>query len=367
VQTLDPTFSLLDGEVALNPLIRDEERALLHALVQATDYGILVSDLERQDLIANRRLGELFGMAPHEVVETDPHAVRRILLSRVVDPEECVRRLEAVYADPEFAGEDEMRLTGEPERILRRSTAPLRDRAGRPIARLWTFLDVTENRRLQAEVERLRAAATLSATIAHDVRNILTPLQIDLAQIDDRAAEPIRQQINRFHALLHQLLALSRPRTLELGPTSLPALVQRVADLVRGQAAVQGVDLEVSPAPDLPLILGDPDRLEHLLVNLCLNGIDAMAEAGGKLTIEGRADAGIAEIAVTDTGRGISPEHLSHLFEPFFTTRPNGTGLGLFSCRQIAEEHGGTLSVESAPGRGARFTLRLPAARQEAP
>src|SRR6185369_4979392 len=97
-------------------------------------------------------------------------------------------------------------------------------------------------------------------------------------------------------------------------------------------------------------------------VNLCLNALQAMAEAGGTLTLSGSARDGWVEVQVCDTGAGIAPEERDRIFEPFFTRRANGLGLGLFSCKRIVEDHGGELRVASAPGQGACFTVRLPAA-----
>jgi len=113
------------------------------------------------------------------------------------------------------------------------------------------------------------------------------------------------------------------------------------------------------PDPLIPLFSFDRDLLRRAVLNLVKNGIEATPQ-GGWVLVATRLDGDRAEVRVEDTGRGIDARNAPHLFEPFFTTKPRGTGLGLAIARQIAEEHGGTLRWENAPGGGARFTLRLP-------
>src|SRR5262249_51248548 len=136
--------------------------------------------------------------------------------------------------------------------------------------------------------------------------------------------------------------------------------VRRIVSLVNGQAQISGVKIVQRWPRNVPLVSADASQLEHLFVNLCLNAIQAMTERGGTLTITGRLRQNWLEIQVEDTGCGIPMETLSRVFDPFFTTRATGMGLGLFSCKRIVEEHGGQLTVTSAPDRGACFVVTLP-------
>ena len=111
----------------------------------------------------------------------------------------------------------------------------------------------------------------------------------------------------------------------------------------------------------LPAVRGDRSRLEHLFINLMLNGLNAMASLGGMLRLSGLTDGAYVQVDIADEGDGIEDEHLQRIFEPFFTTRSNGTGLGLFSASRIAEEHKGSIAVASQPGHGSCFSIRLPA------
>src|SRR5262249_53095261 len=162
---------------------------------------------------------------------------------------------------------------------------------------------------------------TLAASVAHDIRNILTTLQMELAMQPEPVSETICAQLDRFSTLTLRLLAFSRPSVLETHPTSVKEVLRRIVSLVNGQAQISGVKIAQRWPRNVPLVSADASQLEHLFVNLCLNAIQAMTERGGTLTITGRLRQGWLEIQVEDTGRGIPMETLSRVFDPFFTTR----------------------------------------------
>lgn len=386
-----------------------DELLLLRALLRASDYGVLLSDRSRRDLVCNRRLCALFGMDEAQIVRSPPEAVRALLLPRVKDPERFVRTLEDVYADPGLVREDEVELIAPRPRLLRRYTAPVHNEAGQVIGRLWTFLDITRTRRLENKVaaqadqlrvqsrqlaaalrettgrldkvenvlhltqrqlfesEKLSAIGLLAASVAHDIRNILTPLTIELslAEQDDAPADSfalMRDQVGRLDLLTRRLLALAKPAQAERAPLDIPALFSHLGALLTPHARTENVHLLVRcPRRRPPRVLADAAQIDQVLVNLTLNAIQAMrATRGGVLTLRASARRGGVALSVGDTGTGIPPVIRRRLFDPFFTTRPDGAGLGLFSCRRIAEAHGGTIAVRSAPGRGAQFTVWLP-------
>ena len=174
---MEPVEASQFGEdIALNPNFREQEEALLHALLQATDYGILLSGLDRQDIIANRRLGELFGVTPQNVVESSPEAVRALVRAHFQDPEAFDSLLQEIYADPLLRYQDEIELVGETPRILRRFTAPVHGSANSPVGRLWTFLDITETKRLQQEVQRQLEARTQDYWVTSEVLRVMNGL-----------------------------------------------------------------------------------------------------------------------------------------------------------------------------------------------
>ena len=126
----------------------------------------------------------------------------------------------------------------------------------------------------------------------------------------------------------------------------------------------RGVAVEVSAPGDLPLVAADEHQLRQALLNLLRNAVEAMA-GGGRLGLAMAADDKLVTLRISDSGQGILPEHLAKIFDPFFSTKEHGTGLGLALTHQIIVEHGGTIDVESTPGKGTSFTVRLPAAPGE--
>jgi signal transduction histidine kinase len=232
---------------------------------------------------------------------------------------------------------------------------------------------------LEAEInrqERLSELGNLAATVAHEIRNPLNSVSMGLQRLkaefspadnsDEyaRFLNLIQGEVQRLNSIVEQFLSLARPLSLKTEAIVLEKFLQELGTLVTGDARPAHVQIELKLEPRLPPLQADPNYLKQLLLNLILNGIQAMPE-GGALTIEASAAKDHLELAVTDQGMGMTAETRSKIFEPYFTTKLNGSGLGLPIARKIIEAHGGTISVESAPGRGSRFRLRFPLNRSE--
>jgi two-component system NtrC family sensor kinase len=241
--------------------------------------------------------------------------------------------------------------------------------------------------RLQAETDRVveleqqvRRAATLAvagrlaSALAHEVG---TPLNIISGRAEsllkgvpagDPAGEDLRAiigQIDRISRTIHSLLDTVRPRRPELRPTRLSDVVEPLLPLLRHAARQRAVTLEAAVG-DVPVLLADAGQLQQVLINLVVNAVEATPEGGlVKVTATERQRAGRdgVEIAVSDTGTGVAPEHLDRLFDPFFTTKPRGqgTGLGLAICREIVRSHRGEIGIETAVGAGTTVTAWIPA------
>jgi two-component system NtrC family sensor kinase len=235
-------------------------------------------------------------------------------------------------------------------------------------------------RRAQAalvQTEKLSSLGQLSASIAHEINNpltgILTFAKLVTRELETAVPDPIQRvsltrnlalverEARRCSAIVRNLLDFARERPLKLGPIDANAAVEESLQLVGHQLSIAGLRLDRRLQP-LPPVMADLGELRQAVVNLALNAMEAMGE-GGTLLIETRAADGgrTVEIAVQDTGPGIAPEHLGKIFDPFFTTKEKGTGLGLSVVYGIVTRHGGRIEVESAPGRGARFVISLPA------
>ncbi|SNB44734.1 nitrogen regulation protein NR(II) [Geobacter sp. DSM 9736] len=221
--------------------------------------------------------------------------------------------------------------------------------------------------------ERLSALGELSAVLAHEIRNPLGSIR-GTAEIlrddfrpEDRKYEFLEiliKEADRLNRVVEDFLGLARPVPTERETCDLLADVQEIMDLVAPEAAARGVRLNVVPQ-QLPSVHGSRERLRQVFLNLVLNAIQATGP-GGSLTVAARLLPATGEmpprveVSFADTGKGIEPERLERVFQPFFTTKHGGTGLGLPIAQRIIESHGGTIHVESELHRGTTFIVRLP-------
>lgn len=213
------------------------------------------------------------------------------------------------------------------------------------------------------EHEKLSVVGTLAASVAHDIRNILSAIALEVATGEDHPQETlnsVRSQCERFAVLSHRLLAYVRPRSLSSERIDLSLVIERCEKMLGAQARISGIKVTLDLPQNLPIIVGDPHRIEHLFVNLMLNAIQSIQRPGGQVTLSAKLMNRHIAIKVSDNGKGIAPERLSKLFEPFTSSRPDGFGLGLYSCKQITQEHGWALSVESEVGLGTSFKIEIP-------
>ena len=221
-------------------------------------------------------------------------------------------------------------------------------------------LAATQSRLIQTE--KLSVVGTLAASTAHDIKNILSSISVELGFVEEdphRTLASVRAHMDRFTILAHRLLSYSKPRMVAMGAVDLHEVIQRVLALTSGHIRVTNADVVLEESPSLPKVAGDPHQLDHMFVNLVLNAVQAMHAHGGTLTVRTVYRGGHVEVEIQDSGQGMTPETLQRLFEPFLSTRTDGFGLGLFSCRRIVEEQGGSISASSEPGKGTKFTVKL--------
>ncbi len=215
--------------------------------------------------------------------------------------------------------------------------------------------------------EKLSIIGTLSASIAHDMANAVSPmvtamdLALDRNQFDASTERSLERQLQRMLALVQRLRSFSRPERMAMVPTDVNEVVDGALSLIGTELQHESVTLDLQLAEDLPPVNAAPTQLDRVILNLCLNAMEAMEAEPKRLTITTELDGDEVAISVRDTGPGIPPELQARLFEPFFTTKETGTGMGLFSCRRIVEEeHGGAIEVDSLVGEGTTVTVRLP-------
>jgi len=239
--------------------------------------------------------------------------------------------------------------------------------------------EIQERKRLEAaklQAERLAMVGTMAAQVAHEVRNPLgsITLNLDLIQkefsnlAEGRTYSPeegrglvieIREEVSRIQRVIEDYLQFARLPKPQLRRVELNERLDQKLDFMHGEFEHARVKPRTHFDPAAKTINADAEQLWQAMLNLIRNSLDAMPN-GGELTVGTWREAGQVRLRVSDTGKGMSAEQLKQVFAPFFTTKPNGTGLGLALVQQITTEHGGHVECESAPGKGSTFTIFLP-------
>jgi two-component system, NtrC family, sensor histidine kinase HydH len=234
------------------------------------------------------------------------------------------------------------------------------------------FRDLTEVRSLQNEVERnrrLAAIGSLAAGVAHEIRNPLSSIKGFATYLRERyqdnpedrqVADIMIQEVERLNRVVGQLLEFSRPLSMNRKKAAIEPVLRHTLKMIEGQAREKGVSLQTDFPEGIPDLSLDSDKMSHVFLNLTLNALNAM-EKGGTLSLAlARPDEETIRVDVADTGTGIGKEELTRIFDPYFTTRASGTGLGLPIAQRIVEAHGGRIEVASQPGKGTVFSVLLP-------
>ena len=249
---------------------------------------------------------------------------------------------------------------------------------GRSLGRLFLLRDLREVKRLQAELrrsERLSTLGNMAARVAHEIRNPLSSIKGFATYLSSccgtesggdpavgEAARTMIGEVDRLNRVVSELLDFARPANLAIAPTDLGELMRRVMRLAAMDAESKGVSLRLEEPREALSAAVDGERITQALLNLLLNAVQA-TDGGGSVTLGALPpEDGFAALLISDTGRGMEPEVLAQVFNPYFTTRATGTGLGLSIVSRIIEDHQGEIAMESKPGLGTTVTVRLPLA-----
>jgi PAS domain S-box-containing protein len=266
---------------------------------------------------------------------------------------------------------------------------PIRNDSGEVIEFVGTVMDVTERKRAEEERERLRLVQAdlahlsrvttmgeLTASLAHEIKQPITAaltnaktslrwLGRDNPEVEEAREATLRmiQDVTRAADIISRISLLFKKGALQRELVDVNELIQEMIVLLRSEANRYSISIRTELAADLPNVMADRVQLQQVFMNLILNGIDAMKDTSGtsELTIKSEAADGQLLIAVSDTGVGFPTEQADEIFKAFFTTKDNGTGMGLPISRSIIESHGGRLWASGASGRGATFHFTLPA------
>ena len=390
-------YELSHGVLRASHLVRElkaseaglrESEARLSLAVDAADFGLWIQDLTRDRNWASERWRDMFGFVPAAPLET------AAILNRVHhDDRDSLQQARAMA----IAGADGGRYQTEyrllmPDGATRWISSLGRvecDAAGRPVLIRGASREITARKQAELETQLLREEIAhvgrvsmmgqLASALAHEINQPLSAI-LSNAEAADRFLQrdspdlvevrailaDIRKADKRAATVIERMRALLRRHTVDTQPLGVSALVGEVAALVRVDAATRQVKVEVDVPGDLPDVRGDRVHLQQVLLNLILNGMDALdgaRPADRRVSINARRDGDQrVEIAVGDGGPGIPADTLGQIFDPFFTTKPHGMGMGLAISRTIVEAHGGKLWAENQDGSGAAFRFTLPIA-----
>ena len=224
------------------------------------------------------------------------------------------------------------------------------------------------HRTQMSRAEHLATLGELATGLAHEIRNPLAGIAgvIEIIGRDLPSTSParsvvkdVRQEIARINHIVTDLLQTARPHPPRVSKSDLNTTVEHAVMLGRQQALDKSIEITLHKDPSLPEVQHDSDQIHQVLLNLLLNALQAI-NGQGKINVTVRSQGKFATVEVADNGRGIAPEHLPSIFRPFYTTKGEGTGLGLSLARRIVEDHRGAIEVSSTVGEGSKFVVRLP-------
>ena len=351
-----------------------QEKGFLETVFNAIQEGIIVTDSKGRVTYLNDAACTLFGLEASEAI--GKRLGERIggldwgSLTQSGGP--VSHDMEIFYPQNRFINFYVVPLVME----QREPTVAAPAIAAEEVGHVMILRDITESRRTAQqtiESERLNALRLLAAGVAHEIGNPLNSLHIHLQLMersvqklqDDEKAEleesidVARSEVNRLDSIVTQFLKAIRPSRPQLRPENVNTIVEEAVRFFAPELQDREIVVEQELRSDLPLLQLDRDQMKQAFYNVIKNSVEAMHRHG---TLRIRTDLADTHVIVrfVDTGGGMSAENLSHAFEPYFTTKPSGSGLGLLIVRRIVREHGGELSIESDQGKGLTLTIRLP-------
>lgn len=219
------------------------------------------------------------------------------------------------------------------------------------------------------KAEKFAMTGRIARTLAHEVRNPLTNINLSAENLRSGVSsaedagkqyiEIIERNSKRINDLVSEMLNISRPSELKLAPRNIAALLDETLEVAQDRIQLKNIRVEKKFPENVKPILLDEEKFQTALLNIIINAIEAMEEKSGLLKISVTSSERACEIVVEDNGKGLEPFQIAHIFEPFYTTKATGTGLGLSAAKSIIDSHGGIIDVDSLPGKGTRFIITL--------
>ncbi len=340
-------------------------KAFSDNLVENMPIGLMAIDHKKRIASFNQRAASVLNLQVQDVLGAAAQTMLPDELWRLIGEPDLKRRV--VDQEVECVRRDGKMIP------LEVSASPLTDETGLFLGHVLLFKDLTEVRALKQEVvrsQRMASVGRLAAGVAHEIRNPLSSIKGFATYFKERYRDKpedqqisgiMIQEVDRLNKVVGDLLDFARPVTAKPKPVRMKSFIEDSLRLVENQAAEKAISIQTEIDPALETAWIDPARINQVLLNLYLNAIEAM-EAEGRLAVAVLPDNTGSRIGirVSDSGAGINPEDLSHVFDPYFTTKAAGTGLGLAIVYNIIEAHNGEILVSSRTGEGAVFMIWLP-------
>ncbi|MBE0475968.1 MAG: PAS domain S-box protein [Coriobacteriia bacterium] len=353
-----------------------EERAI--QLINIQDYtqsilrsitsGVITIGPDGSVATVNPAAERILGMSEFEVV---PKAIRALFSDDAGLGNDVMKVLEGRL--PKAVREVTLVTRGGKTIHAQVSASRMRAVGGRILGAVVTIEDISEVKALTEQLiraDRLAALGELTAGVAHEVRNPLGIIRASVQLVEEAQCDParlreatgvVKQEIDRLDKVIKALLDFGRPSPPTLVRTDVEDVLRDVVLFTRRFAGRRKVRIRESFPGDLPPVLGDPDQLKQVFLNLVTNAVQVMGEEGGTVEVRTGTENGFVVAEVRDDGPGMAPEELGKIFDPFYSKRPGGTGLGLTIVHRIVDEHDGHIEVRSTEGRGTVFMVSLPA------
>jgi two-component system sensor histidine kinase HydH len=339
-------------------------RAFTDMLVSSLPIGLIATDSSDVIQIYNGSAKEFIGSAAEKIIGSRP---------QVCLPATMARMFSGKQMDGHVERQAEIQLTLPPEKdqTLQLASMVVLDDSGGFAGEVLLIRDLTKVKRLEKELrrsERLAALGKMAAGVAHELRNPLSSIKglavvlkanLSHAGKEAETAEILVREVERLNRSIGELLDYAKPGQLRRERASIAEIIQKTVSLVQADAESFGIILRLEMDDDLPRVVLDKDKMNQVFLNLLLNAIQAM-EDGGELLVTSEHDARKITVTVRDNGVGIMPENLGRVFDPYFTTKNDGTGLGLAMSAKIVEEHGGWMELSSVAGSYTEVRVILP-------
>jgi two-component system sensor histidine kinase HydH len=330
--------------------------------------GIIATDQEGMIKTFNSTAAKMTGKSMVKVLDSSPDEILPSEVTRFFSMPE--NKDEMTDRDVSLIGEDNINFS------LHLSSLPVYNQEGMFMGRVLLMYDLSELKKLEKEIQRhdrLVALGKMAAGVAHEVRNPLSSIKGFATLLGSRfkhgsqeheAADLLVQEAERLNRSITELLNYARPTPLKKETVNLADIIASSLKLISTDAKALEVEISLDISPDLPAVSADRDRINQVLLNLYLNGLQAMENVKRNkflnVSVHEAQSPGFIEIAVQDNGKGIPAEDLDRILDPYFTSKPDGTGLGLAMAYKIIDEHGGTIRFESQPGQGTTVIVSLP-------